>query len=191
MKFEKKYVQLIVFVALILFAIISRFWLDQLPNVKPVAAVALLAGFCFQKLRYAVAVPLLVMLASDWQLGTYDTSVMFAVYGSMILCAVIGFAASRLPGARDFGARSTRLLGAALLMSVVFFLLTNLAVWFAWYERSWTGLVSCYVAAVPFFKYTLLGNLFFTASGWCVVSAANRWLVKEDCHEAEEALNLN
>ncbi|MGB3056906.1 MAG: DUF6580 family putative transport protein, partial [Candidatus Omnitrophota bacterium] len=31
----------------------------------------------------------------------------------------------------------------------------------AWYPHTWEGLSFCYVSAIPFFRNTLLGNLFF------------------------------
>ena len=55
------------------------------------------------------------------------------------------------------------LLSCSLLSSVLFFVVTNFGVWlgFATYETSWAGLCECYVAAIPFFRYTLAGDLFF------------------------------
>jgi Family of unknown function (DUF6580) len=55
--------------------------------------------------------------------------------------------------------------GAALASSVLFFLLTNFGVWAfeSLYPKTLEGLISCYVAAIPFFQNTLQGDLFFTA----------------------------
>ncbi len=45
--------------------------------------------------------------------------------------------------------------------SFLFFLISNLGVWFYWYPQTWEGLLACYLAAVPFYKNTLLGDLVF------------------------------
>ncbi len=56
--------------------------------------------------------------------------------------------------------------GAALAASVSFFLLSNFAVWAVWamYPKTLAGLAACYVAALPFFRHSLAGDLFFTVA---------------------------
>ena len=53
---------------------------------------------------------------------------------------------------------------SALASSVSFFLLSNFAVWMAYnmYPKTLSGLVACYVAAVPFFRGTFASDLLFT-----------------------------
>ena len=55
------------------------------------------------------------------------------------------------------------LVGCSLTSSLLFFVATNFACWLvsSWYPRSLAGLWQCYVAAIPFFRYTLMGDLFF------------------------------
>ena len=52
-------------------------------------------------------------------------------------------------------------LGASLAGSVVFFLVSNFGVWMGWkmYPATVGGLIDCYVAALPFFRNTVLGDL--------------------------------
>ncbi len=45
--------------------------------------------------------------------------------------------------------------------SLSFFLISNFGVWLFWYPRNLQGLFSCYLAALPFYRNTLLGDLFF------------------------------
>jgi hypothetical protein len=75
----------------------------------------------------------------------------------MVLPVVLGVAwrGRVLPG---------RLLGCSLLCSGVFFLTTNFGVWFfgTLYAHDLSGLLRCYAAALPFFKYTLAGDLFYS-----------------------------
>ena len=64
-------------------------------------------------------------------------------------------------------ARSTpwRIAGATAAGAVLFFVLTNFSVWLigGLYPRAWAGLVNCFVAAVPFFRNTLLSDLLYSA----------------------------
>jgi hypothetical protein len=60
----------------------------------------------------------------------------------------------------------------SLTSSLVFFVSTNFAVWAfgTTYSHDLTGLLTCYVAALPFFKNTLVGDLFWT----CVLFGGHR-----------------
>ena len=51
----------------------------------------------------------------------------------------------------------------SLAASTLFFLLSNFGVWLAgWYPMTGAGLLSCYAYAIPFFGYTVAGDLLFT-----------------------------
>jgi hypothetical protein len=58
-----------------------------------------------------------------------------------------------------------RVAGASLAGSIAFFVLSNFAVWAAWqmYPKTLAGLGACYVAALPFFRNAVVGDLAFTA----------------------------
>jgi hypothetical protein len=131
--------------------------LPHAPNFTPVAACALFAGFLFGR-RAAFAVPLVIMLAGDALIGFYDYRIMAAVYAATAFPVLLGpLVRSRLP---------VLWLGAfSLLSSVIFFLSSNLAVWAfgSIYERTWSGLLQCYTAALPFFRYTVAGDLVWSA----------------------------
>jgi hypothetical protein len=75
------------------------------------------------------------------------------VYGSFVLIVCLGFL---LRGRR----KVVQIAGATLAGSLLFFVLTNLGVWAmgSLYPKTWEGLVACYVAAIPFFQNTLLGD---------------------------------
>jgi hypothetical protein len=46
---------------------------------------------------------------------------------------------------------------------VQFFIITNFACWVLNYPHTLEGFVACYVAALPFFHNTLVGDVVFTA----------------------------
>jgi hypothetical protein len=51
---------------------------------------------------------------------------------------------------------------ASLLGSILFFFITNFGVWAGgFYGYTAGGLSKCYVMAIPFFKGTIMGDLFY------------------------------
>ncbi len=146
-----------VFVLLVGLAIAARLT-PHYPNFTPLAATALFASF-FLGRRLAVLVPLSAMLVSDFFIGFYEWQIMLVVYAALVFPVLFGnFLKNRLhPG---------RVTVSALASSIVFFVSTNFAVWFfgTIYGHGLKGLFECYAAAVPFFKYTLAGDLFWSAT---------------------------
>jgi hypothetical protein len=131
--------------------------LPHVPNFTPIAATALFAGFFFQSRLVAVAIPLTAMLISDlFWLGSHDFRVMMVVYASLAFPVLLRHI-TRHEGKWQWA----RVLGSATVASIVFFVASNFAVW-AWsgmYKSTPSGLLSCYLSALPFFKYTFAGDL--------------------------------
>lgn len=137
-------------------AALSRF-AEVAPNFAAVSASALFAGFVFRSRLVAAAVPIAAMVLSDLFIGFYHPVVMAAVYGAMVLPVFLGRMCGVWPGAARIGA-------LAATASGLFFLISNFGVWLTGvYGWTGAGLAACYAAAVPFFKYTLAGDLFFAA----------------------------
>jgi len=157
-----------VFGLLVSSGVALRLTCHDLPNFAPVAAMALFAGYFFRSTLLAACVPLTVMAISDRVLGGYHPGVMALVYGMLVFPVCLrgllqrAFAFQRGRWIESL-APLAGLLSCALASSVLFFLVTNFGVWlgFNTYDRSWSGLVDCYVAAIPFFRYTLAGDMFF------------------------------
>jgi hypothetical protein len=147
--------KILVVVAIVLVAAASR--LVKHPfNFTPVVAMAIFAG-CYLKSRWGLVLPLAAMLISDYFIGFYDWQVMSSVYFAVALAFGLGWLLRRY-------IKWYTVLGAALASSVVFFIITNFAVWafFSWYAHTWAGLVSCFTLALPFFRNTLAGDLIYT-----------------------------
>ena len=158
-------VEVLAFLTLVLTCAAVRIALQDLPNFAPVAAVALFAGYFFRSAAFAVAVPLTAMAVSDAFIGGYDWRMMLTVYAMLALPV-----AARGPLRRHlaFTDKATwkpvfGLLSCSLAASVAFFAVTNFAcwAWFSLYEHTWTGLLTCYAQALPFFRATLAGDMFF------------------------------
>jgi hypothetical protein len=126
------------------------------PNFSPIDAMALFSGAHLGRRALAFAAPLAALLLSDALLGFY--SGMEFQYLSVALIVLVGaLALSRLS--------VVRLGGAALASSVLFFAVTNFGTWLVsgMYPHTLAGLSACYAAAVPFFRNTLAGDLFYSA----------------------------
>jgi hypothetical protein len=140
-------------IALIILGIMTRF-LPHAPNFNPVIAIALFGGYYLNK-KYAVLVPLLLMVLSDIFLGMHNT--VFFTWGSVVLISVLGISQKKNKSVLN-------ITGASLISAVLFFLITNFGVWLAgWYSYSLKGLIDCFVMAIPFFRATLLSTLVYTA----------------------------
>ncbi len=145
-----------------------RIWLQDLPNFAPVAALALFGGYFFRSWLAALCLPLGVLAISDLSIGGYDWRMMALVYAMLaapVACRPLLRQCLELSrGApRSAALVSAGLIGCSLGVSLLFFLTTNFGVWalFPMYPRTWAGLLECYGMAIPFFRYTVYGDLFF------------------------------
>ena len=139
----------------IIFGIFCRL-IPHLPNVTPVAAIALFGGAYLGK-RSALIVPLVIMIISDLFLGFHPVAVF--VWGSFLLTVFIGLWLKEHRTVKN-------IIGASLSSSFIFFIVTNFGVWASpasWYPHTWQGLVNCYVMAIPFFRNTILGDIGYVA----------------------------
>lgn len=156
-------------IVMILVAAMTRL-IPHYPNFTAVGAVALFGGAYLSK-RMAFIIPVVALFISDLFLNNliyarlypefYDGFMLFnvkglPVYGAFIAVILIGMFFIKKATIKN-------VLGSAVLASVVFFLVTNFAVWAGSviYPKSLAGLLACYTAAVPFFWNTLLGNVVF------------------------------
>lgn len=148
------------FFLLVFCGVALRLICNDIPNFAPVAALALFAGFLFKNWLVAAMVPISVMTITNWQLGGYDSwVVMLSVYACLVLPTFLG---RRFLQKSDHSVAAVMpVLGFSFMSSVMFFFVTNYAAWLYWYPRSWAGFMECYVAAIPFFRYTLMGDFFF------------------------------
>ncbi len=147
--------RLLVVVLMILAAAASRL-IPHPPNLASITAVALFGGAYLTNKRLALIVPIAALFLSDLILGFYRH--MEIVYGSFLLVVFLGFWLQRKRSA-------LRIAGAALASSAIFFIVTNFGVWAfeSLYPKTAAGLLACYVAAIPFFQNTLVGDALYTA----------------------------
>ena len=72
---------------------------------------------------------------------------------------------------------SMKIFLGTLLGSSIFFFITNLGVFIfqTMYPKNPAGLVECFVMALPFFRNTLAGDLFYTAVFFVVFAFLKSW----------------
>ena len=119
------------------------------PNFTPIFAMALFGGAYLDNKKMAFILPLAAMLISDLFIGFH--SLMLVVYGAIALITALGFLLKNR-------VRPSTVIGASLLGSLIFYLISNFAVWalFDTYPHTIAGLGTSYVAAIPFFKNSLI-----------------------------------
>lgn len=154
----------VLFLLIIAAGVLSRFWMVDEPNFKPIGALVLFAGFYFGRASIGLGALVAMMLISDLFLGFYQPMMMLAVYGSLMVCCALGVVCHRWKEGRFSASKVGKFAVASLAMSITFFVLTNLAVWSTgmWYPSTLDGLQRCFVAALPFFRNTLASDLLFS-----------------------------
>lgn len=156
-------------IAIILLAAATRF-MPHPDNFTPIGGLALFSGAYFTgKKRFFI--PLLAMIVSDVVIGFHST--MPYVYGAFLLTIIIGHYIKhyQLP----------RIAAASLFSSFLFFVITNFGVWASstMYEHTLKGLVDAYIMGIPFFKNTVMGDLFYTFTFFYGYSFVTRFVLNK------------
>lgn len=174
MGISKKNKTILVF-SILISAIFIRL-IPHMPNFAPITAAALFSAAYLPK-KYLFIVPLAVVAISDYLLlyiNPFSTQILnfstihplsamlhsttFWVWGSFMVSALIGLILRKHASALRIGS-------ASLIASIQFFIITNFGVWATGaYGPGVTGLMASYTAGWPFFGWTALGDLFYSAS---------------------------
>lgn len=139
----------------------------NMSGFSPFIAIALFSGFIVNDRKFSFVLPLLALFISDAIIHVLYLNGQFAFAGFydgqwknyllLLSIAVLGWA---LKG-RNYGT----LAAGAILAPTVYFLVSNFMVWQgtteAAYPKTWEGLVSCYTAALPFYKNELISTILF------------------------------
>jgi uncharacterized protein DUF6580 len=167
---------------MVVLAALSRL-IPHPPNFAPICAMAFFGGVQFRSRWAAFLVPLSAMLLSDIALGlvtghgwfeswledgTGFYPDIFAVYGALALSVLIGLLIQRRKNLPSIAA-------GVLGSSLVFFLVTNFAVWLTsdlypptpgWtpYPHTLVGLIQCFAMAIPFYHWSLAGDVCFSVA---------------------------
>ncbi len=147
------------------------------PNFTPIEGMALFGGARLAGWK-AYAIPLLAMLITDpiasWMAG-------YPAYSSMTPIVYACLAINVFLGRALLKNSQTilRIGSVSVLASTIFFVVTNFFVWvgapISIYPHTSAGLIECFVAALPFFSRTLVGNLFYAGVLFSAYAAIARY----------------
>jgi hypothetical protein len=138
-------------------------------NFTPLVAIALFSGAKIARASWAGALILVALALGDLALGLFPYEGMGWVYGSALLVVAAGRFLRKRPGIAPT-------LLAALTGGALFYVVTNFGVWAAGnlYPRTASGLLECYVAAVPFYRNQVAGDLVYTVGLFGAFAVASR-----------------
>ena len=164
-----------VWVALVALGVAGRL-VQPAWHVTPMAGVALAAGAVFTNPVVAATVPLAALVVSNLGLDAYDSLPMAMVVFAATAWPVLlgGLVRRAAAGGRIAGVLAV--LGGAFASSLVFFLATNLAFWWftAEYPHTTEGLVACFTAALPFYRWMPVGDAAWSLATFGGLAAAAR-----------------
>ena len=144
------------------------------PNFTPIIAVALVSGYFFKNINLSLLILLVAMLLSDLFIGFYEN--MIFVYASLLLITFVFHKISKKINYKN-------LFIYCFAGSFIFFIFSNFGVWALGspgvldvaYERNISGLVECYILAIPFFGNTFLSTLIFAYPGIFIYKSLPAW----------------
>lgn len=150
-------------------------------NFVPIAAMGLFGGTYLNK-KYALVVPIAAMVVSDFFIGFDSIASRAVVYGSFLAAGLIGL------WLRNHKNIYT-VVGASLASSVIFFLVTNLPFVHgaSLYPLTLEGTIISYTNALPFFRNTLLGDLFYTSVFFGAFELVAAWKTRKFSLHADQS----
>jgi hypothetical protein len=160
---------LLVAATLIVAAAASRI-IPHMPNFSPLNAMALFGAAYLPQRALAFVVP----LGATWLSDLFLNNVTYAEPGQQFAWVYPGFYWQYLAyiaiGALGIllfrrGVTPVRVVAGTLGAGWLFFAISNFCVWISGslYPLTGQGLIACYVAALPFYRGTLAGDVVFTA----------------------------
>ncbi len=161
---KKNFKKIFFLAVLVAFGVLGRL-LPHAWNTTPMTAIALFAS-AYLGFEYSMVFVFAAMFISDGIIGFYSWPIMISVYASLFVASLLG---QYIKKHKNVGSIAVVTFGS----SILFFLVTNWAVWQfgTMYLHSWAGLMQSYTMAVPFFRNSLVGDLFYTGAIFGVYEA--------------------
>lgn len=159
--------------ALIILGALTRV-IPHPPNLTAVGATAIFSGAYGSK-RWFWVTPLVAMAITDAMIGFYRWPIMISVYLSFAIGSLLSYVFIRSKKT------VTRITVITLISSIIFFIITNFAVW-AWspmYAKNLSGLLESYLMALTFFRNMLIGDLVYAG---ILFGIYEFYLIKQSAH---------
>ena len=153
------YLKGIIFLTTLL--ILSRI-IPHPPNFTPILAGIIFLPFIKRDIKFSVFVPLCAMLISDFIIGMH--SLMLWTYGPIIILSLLSYYFTN--------AKASRIASLAIASPAVFYLISNFGVWInsPMYTKDLSGLIQCYVNAVPFYASSAIACILFCSAFFLIYS---------------------
>ena len=158
---------------LIIVAAVGLRLVPHMPNFAPIGAMAIFGG-AYIKNKYALLIMLGILLVSDYLLlyiNPFSSDLVnfsrfyapWELIHATIFFVYLSFFINFLIGRWIAVNKSlNRVISGALLSAVLFFVITNFGVWLTgMYGNGISGLINTYIMAIPFFRGTLFGDIFY------------------------------
>jgi hypothetical protein len=133
---------------------------------SPVIAIALFSGFIIKERDLSFLLPLLALFLSDLAIQLLYSQGLFPYAGfyegqwvNYLILLV-----STLVGLALKGRSYSSLLAGAIIAPTLFFLMSNFSAWSGslnLYPKTFNGLMSSYIAGLPFYRNSLIATLLF------------------------------
>ena len=150
---------------LIAFGILSRF-IPHPPNFTSINAIALTSVLILGSPIHSFIMLFSTLFLSDLILGLHSTLIF--VYLSFSTTLLIGYSLKK-----HFSLYRLPLI--SLFPSLFFFIIVNFGVWLTTplYPKTFAGLELCYIAALPFLSFQVLGDFVYTTLICTLLSSYN------------------
>ena len=136
--------------------IISRS-LSFIPNFTPTISLIVFISIMFRNHYILAFIIVLSQIISDYFLGYYSS--MLFVYLAYVSIAI---ASKHILKKLNF----IHVIGTSCISVLIFYLVSNYGVWqmMDLYQYNLNGLVQCYIAGIPFLKYSLISTLLYSTT---------------------------
>ena len=133
--------------------VLSRMITD-IPNFTATIALVIFTGYLIQNRLLSILIVLTSQVVSDLYLGIYSSMIfVYAAYASIVLLSPIIM--------NKINTKSVVL--SSIISPSIFFIISNFGVWLTGsiYTFNLSGLITCYIAGIPFFDESLISTVLF------------------------------
>ena len=155
-------------ISLIFILTLSRL-IPHPPNFTPIISAAILSSFFFKNVNLSISVILISMFVSDLLIGFHNY--IFFTYIPLVVIAIIF---------KEKILKYNNILVYSVTGAIIFYLISNFGVWFLGktYDKNIYGLISCYIAGLPFLKNSLISTIFYTYLTFSIFKFYKIYLIK-------------
>ena len=159
-------VNLIIPIILFVLLVLSRM-ITEIPNFTATIALVMFTGYLIQNRFLSVLVILLSQVVSDLYLGIYSSMIfVYAAYISIALLSPIIM--------NKMNTKSVVL--SSIISPSIFFIISNFGVWLtgSMYTFNLSGLITCYIAGIPFFDESLISTILFALTIFSIMKLVTK-----------------